>query len=192
MQEFIIKSIVGGELYKAQAESLKGALAQAVASGANLHGADLFGADLRGADLFGANLHGTNGLIPERVTPLLMLLDQPGPSRLYKLVDANLCSPIAPGNGHDRIRYAVGAEYQVELPDRDPTVQCGAGINVATLDWCLKEHQPGWRVLIADFVAADIACIPTATDGKLRLRRCRIVGEKDITALLPTKEEAAS
>jgi hypothetical protein len=35
-----------------------------------------------------------------------------------------------------------------------------------------------------EFTAADIAAIPLATDGKFRLRRCKVVGEKDITALV--------
>jgi hypothetical protein len=53
--------------------------------------------------------------------------------------------------------------------------------------------MPGFRVLIAEFSAADIACVPTATDGKFRVRRCAIVGEKDISALIckPEKPEAA-
>ena len=59
-----------------------------------------------------------------------------------------------------------------------------AGTIVATLDWVLREYQPGYRVLIVEFTAADIACIPTATDGKFRLHRCTVVGEKDVSALV--------
>jgi hypothetical protein len=40
-------------------------------------------------------------------------------------------------------------------------------------------------VLLVEFTAADIACIPTGTDGKFRLRKFTVVGEKDITALTP-------
>ena len=41
-----------------------------------------------------AILYGANGLIPEKTTPLLMLLDQPGPIRAYKLVKANMEGPF--------------------------------------------------------------------------------------------------
>jgi hypothetical protein len=61
------------------------------------------------------------------------------------------------------------------------------------LDWCLKNHIDGYRVLIVEFTAADIAAIPIATDGKFRLHRCKVVGEKDISNFLPKpKEEEVS
>jgi hypothetical protein len=45
------------------------------------------------------------------------------------------------------------------------------------------------RILVAEFTAEDIAAIPHGTDGKFRVRRCRIVAEKDLTevGLVPTK-----
>jgi len=155
--------------------------------GANLGGANLRDADLRNADLRGANLGGATGINPHRVTPLLMLLDQPGPIRAYKLVtDAG----VGPFNGG--IVYALRAE--VEAPDAnvDVNVQCAAGINLATLDWCMREWREDYRILIAEFSAADIAAIPTATDGKFRVRRCRIVGEKDLVeiGLMPSAAAA--
>jgi len=76
----------------------------------------------------------------------------------------------------------------------DVNEQCGAGINVATLDWCLKEYQDGYQILLIEFLASDIACIPTATDGKFRLHRCSVVGTIDLVArgvlLAPTAEAA--
>jgi hypothetical protein len=33
--------------------------------------------------------------------------------------------------------------------------------------------------LVAEFTRADIACVPTGSDGKFRLHRCAIVAEKD-------------
>jgi hypothetical protein len=175
--------------------NLSGAnLSGANLSGANLSGANLSGADLSranlseanlseaylsGANLSRANLHGATGITPERCTPLLMLLDQPGAIRAYKLVTA---AGVGPFNGG--ITYKVGKSYEVKDAETDPTEQCAAGINLATLDWCLMNWQKGWRVLIAEFTAADIACIPTATDGKFRVHRCRIVGEKDIAGLV--------
>ena len=53
------------------------------------------------------------------------------------------------------------------------------GINLATLDWCMKEWKDGWRILIAEFTAKDISCI-YPTDGKFRVFGCEIVGEKDL------------
>jgi hypothetical protein len=145
---------------------------------ANLTGADLTGADLTGADLSGANLTRATGIIRERHVDLLMLLDQPGPIRAYKLVTANGESPI-----HEaKLRYEIGATIEQPDANTDPNEPCGAGIHVATLPWVLREWKPGFRVLLVEFCAADIACIPTATDGKFRLHRCTVVGEKDVSA----------
>jgi hypothetical protein len=44
----------------------------------------------------------------------------------------------------------------------------------------MREWQQGHRILVAEFTAKDIAAIPTATDGKFRVFRCKIVGEKDL------------
>jgi hypothetical protein len=194
-----IKSTTGRVLYTAEhAADVRAAVIQAVKEDAdlrgaylrdaylwdaNLRGANLWGADLRDADLRDANLRGAylrdaKGITPERVTPLLMLLDQPGPIRAYKLVTADGHGPFNGG-----IRYEVGGTVEVADADCDPNVQCGKGINVATLDWCLREWEPGFRILVVEFTAEDIACVPTATDGKFRLKSCRVVAEKDLTAL---------
>jgi uncharacterized protein YjbI with pentapeptide repeats len=159
-------------------------------SGAHLSRADLSGADLSGAylsraDLYGAYLSGAKGIQPERCTPLLMLCDQPGAIRLYKLVTADGVGPF-----HGSITYEVGQSYDVTDANTDVTESCGAGINVATLDWCLANWRDGYRVLIVECEAKDIAAIPTATDGKIRLHRCRVVGEKDLTHLVPQKAVA--
>jgi len=160
--------------------NLRGAnLGGAYLRGADLWGANLGGANLRGADLGGADLRGAKGITPERVTPLLMLLDQPGLIRAYKLVTKD---GIGPFNGG--ITYEVGKSYKVKDADTDDKEQCGSGINVATLDWCLKEWTEGYRVLIVEFTAKDIAAIPIATDGKFRLHRCKVVGEKNIKKLV--------
>ena len=109
---------------------------------------------------------------------LLMLLDQPGKIRAYKLVNADGSSPI-----HDRkLVYAVGSTVSVKDANTDPLVDCGAGINVATLPWVMREWQSGRRILVVEFTAKDIAAIPNG-DGKFRLHRCKVVGEKDLTEL---------
>jgi uncharacterized protein YjbI with pentapeptide repeats len=157
--------------------------------GANLSGADLSGANLSGANLSGANLFGTKGIVPERCNDLLLLLDQPGKIRAYKLVTADGYGPFTGG-----IRYVIGETVEVPNASTVPAVQCAPGINVATLPWCLNNWQPGYRILIVEFEAADIAAIPVG-DGKFRLHRCRVVGEKEIDpvalGLVKAEEEAA-
>ena len=193
MKAFEIKSVNGSILWSGDTESLRDAIEKAVKSYANPYGANLSGADLSRANLSRANLYraylyraylsgadlsGAKGVTPERCTPLLMLLEQPGPIRAYKLVNEKSEGPFNGG-----IRYEVGKEYSVKDASPDVSEQCAKGINVATLDWCLKEWDPGYRVLIVEFEAKDIAAIPTATDGKFRLHRCRVVGEKDLSKL---------
>ena len=141
-----------------------------------------------GANLAGANLARAKGISPERSTPLLMLLDQPCKIRAYKLVDSKYRSPI---QTHGKLSYAVGKTISVEDANTDPREHCAAGVNVATLDWCLTNWKDGYRILVVEFEAADIACIPTATDGKFRLHRCTVIAEKplDLAALGLVKKE---
>jgi len=174
--------------------NLRGAyLGDADLGGADLRGADLGGADLRGANLRGADLGGANlgdaylggadlggatGISKYLTTPMYLLTDQPGVIRAYKLVDAELRSPIQ-DNG--KITYAIGSEVVIDDADTDESEQCARGVNLASLDWCLREWKEGRRILIAEFVAADIAAIPIGSDGKFRVRRCRIVGERPMS-----------
>ena len=164
------------------------AVGWAVKTRANLAGANLAGAYLAGAYLAGANLAGAKGISPERCTPLLMLLDQPGKIRAYKLVDEKYRSPIQP---RGKLTYKIGDDISVDDANTDPMDHCAAGVNVATLDWCLKNWSAGNRVLVVEFEAKDIACIPTASDGKFRLHRCTVVAEKplDLEALGLVKKE---
>jgi len=142
---------------------------------ANLSYANLRYANLSSANLSYANLSSATGVIAERTTDLLLLLDQPGRIRAYKLVNER-----SEGHINGGIKYVIGESCSVENANTDVTAHCGAGINVATLPWVLREWRPGYRVLIVEFEAADIAAIPTATDGKFRLHRCAVVGEKTI------------
>jgi hypothetical protein len=105
----------------------------------------------------------------------MMLLDQPGKIRAYKLITANGTGPHYPS-----IAYIIGQSIAVENANTDPKQSCAAGINVATLDWCLREWQKGYRILIVEFEAKDIACIPNGSDGKFRLHRCLVVDEKKL------------
>jgi hypothetical protein len=187
--------LYGANLYRANlygADLSRADLYGANLSGANLSGADLSRADLSGADLSGANLSRADlsrakNVSAERCTPLLMLYDQPGPQVAYKMVTSEGYGPWNKWR-----KYEVGETYEVTKANTDVHEQCGAGVNVATLDWCLKNWQDGYRVLLVEFTAADIACIPTATDGMFRLHRCKVVGEKDISDLVKPLEAAAA
>jgi hypothetical protein len=140
--------------------------------GADLSGADFRGARLRGADLSGADLRKAKGVSKYLTTPMYILYDQPGSIRAYKLVNSNSEGPYQGG-----IEYKIGESYSVDDASTDESVQCGAGINLVSLDWCLREIHDGYRILIAEFEAADIAAIPVGSDGKFRVHRCEIVWE---------------
>ena len=177
----------GNVLFTAEVKTLKLAVELAVKSGTNLSGTDLSGADLSGADLYGTNLSGADlsgadlsgadGINKYRCTPLTLLLDQPGKIRAYKLITKDGTGPYYP-----EINYLEGKEFSVDTFDTSDS-QCGAGISLATLDWCMREWQSGCRILIMEFTAEDIASIPIATDGKFRVKRCKRVGEKDLKEL---------
>jgi len=139
---------------------------------ANLGGANLGAANLWGADLRGANLWDAKGLAPERVNDLLLLLDQVGPIRAYKLVDSAYQSPI---QSSGKITYRMGETVEAKA-DTNPDTQCGKGINLATLPWCLKNWQPGYRVLVVEFTAKDVAAVPVG-DGKFRVSRAKVIRE---------------
>ena len=171
-----IKSwLTGRVLFEVQTESWKVAVELAVKSGANLSRANLSRADLSGADLSGAD-----GISKYILTPLLFLLDQPGAIRAYKLVNKKGEGPF---NGGINYLDPNINSFSVSEINTDDTEQCGAGINLATLDWCIKEWKPGYRILIMEFTAQNIAAIPTATDGKFRVRQCTRVGEKDLAEI---------
>jgi hypothetical protein len=118
----------------------------------------------------------------------MMLLDQPGKIRAYKLVTADGYGPFNGG-----VLYEAGISVEELEADTDPNEHCGAGINVATLDWCIREWRETYRILVVEFEAKDIAAIPVATDGKIRLFRCDVVAEKNLAEIgVGVKAEAAA
>ena len=88
------------------------------------------------------------------------------------------------GPHYPTLTYTVGETYTEPNFEADENVNCGPGINLASLDWCLREWQPGYRVLIASFKRKhgndDNICVPIGSDGKFRVRSCKIVGEVDL------------
>ena len=181
-------NLIGADLSRANligADLIRANLREANLIGANLIGADLSRADLSGANLSQANLSRANlsrakGIPPLLTTPLHILRDQPGKIRAYKLVGKNAEGPYARNSGYVPIAYKIDGEYS-EKADIDENRQCGAGINLGTLDWCLRAWRPSYRILIAEFEATDIAAIPLGSDGKFRVHRCKIVGEKSLS-----------
>ena len=158
-------------------------LSSANLSGANLSGANLFRANLFGANLSGANLSGAKGINKFLATPLMLLADQVGKIRAYKLVEKNGNGPFARSNGFDPIKYEVGQTYSVNNACEDDTQDCAPGISLATLQWCMMKWIKGYRIFVAEFARQDIAAIPLASDGKFRVRKCKIVGEKDLVEI---------
>jgi hypothetical protein len=153
---------------------------------ADLRSATLSYANLRSADLRSADLRSAKGINKWLSTPLRMLYDQPGPIHAYKLVNSKGVGPFNGGIHYEMSETVTVADY-----DADENVQCSKGIHLATLDWCMKEWRKGYRILVAEFTADDIAAIPTATDGKFRVKKCQIVGEKDLCeiGLIESKKE---
>ncbi len=109
-----------------------------------------------------------------------MLHDQVGKIRAYKLVDADGRSPIHSSGNSGNLKYKKGETIEATNADCDENRDCAKGVNVATLDWCMKSWCKGWRILVVEFAAKDIAVIPTGTDGEFRLHRCKVVGEKNL------------
>ena len=95
-----------------------------------------------------------------------------------KLVTDKYTGPYYPGT-----TYKIGKTYSVKNACTDESRQCAEGISLATLDWCIKEWKTGYKILVAEFTTKDIAAIPMATDGKFRVRTCKIIREKDLKKL---------
>jgi len=157
---------------------------------ADLSGADLRYADLRDVDLRGVDLRGANGIDARRTTPLLILADQVGPLRAYKLVTDGYTGPTYKG-----LCYRVGSVISDIKAEEDPLVECGCGVNLATLDWVLREWRPPLRIMQVEFEREQLVCIPTCTDGKFRTTGCKVIKEMDLVELglyTPTETEAGN
>lgn len=157
-----------------EADLFRAGLSEADLSRANLYGTNLCRANLSGADLSEADLSGAIGVNKNLCTPLTILLDQPGKIRAYKLVTQDGVGPYYP-----EINYLKGKTFSIDNYNESDN-QCGTGISLATLDWCMREWKTGYRILVMEFTAKDIVSIPFATDGKFRVKKCKRVGEKDL------------
>jgi hypothetical protein len=138
--------------------------------GANLRDADLCGADLRGADLCGAKI---SSPIYYR-NNLALLKQQKGTLVAYKFLTKKMESPI----NDSKIKYEIGKEYSEKKLDKNEWNDCGEGLNVATLDWCLKgtDKNIDNNIFIeVEFKPKDIIAIPHNSDGKFRVKKFKVV-----------------
>ena len=194
-----IKSILGKLLFEYKCNNIKEALIEAVKkgaylrgadlrgadlsgaylSGAHLSGADLRGADLRGAYLSGAYLSGANLKGAELKTVyannlLSILVNQKNNLIAYKYLNSSMVSP------YQGFKYEIGKQYSVDDYDKSPLNSCGKGLNVATLEWCLKDvgcDIKNHKFIEVEFSPKDIIVIPYNSDGKFRVRKLKVIRE---------------
>ena len=103
-----------------------------------------------------------------------------GMVRAYKYVTKDLKSPTQ----GPAIRYKVGEEFEEPNANTKPEVACGAGINVASQEWCKNFSTTAHRALAFEFHSSDIAAVPN-DGGKLRVFRCLCVEEVDVKTFQP-------
>ena len=143
-------------------------LLRANLSVANLSRANLLGADLSGADLSGANLSGAKGLRNARDFLSQFESDSTG-IFVYKTFNSEYSSP----KGWIIEENSILVENVNPLP----TVDCGCGINIATLEWVKKNNNTNreiWKLHI-DWIDLGDCVVPYNTDGKFRVGRATIV-----------------
>jgi len=193
-----IKSIWGTLLfeYSCVDNTIKKTLENAKSEEAYLWGADLRGADLRGsylrgaylreADLRGANLGEAENVPYKFFDSLNILRFQKGKLRAFKFLDGNQ-SPIQ----DNKITYEVGKTITLKNGDKSDLTLCAEGLNVATLEWCLREGNiDSHNFIEVEFYAKDILAIPFNSDGKFRVSKLKVVREipkKELKTLLNKK-----
>jgi len=124
-------------------------------------------ADTRGANFSGARIENTTGIIPDLY---ILRMQQPNIKlRAWKY----LYNGKSPCQG---AKYEVGKTYTEQNYSRDERNQCDRGLNVSTLEWCLR-HSSGYKseFMEVEFQAKDIIAIPFATDGKFRVKKFRVL-----------------
>jgi hypothetical protein len=165
--------------------------------GANLWGAILGGANLGRANLWGANLEGANleraNNIPKIFESNLSILEhQKGLITAFKYLNHDMISP------YYNFQYEIGKTYETKKFNADKRVPCGNGFSVATLNWCLIDSEKDLSKIYVEveFKAEDIVSIPYNTDGKIRVKRMKIVRkltkkelQKAITHYYPTNRK---
>lgn len=109
---------------------------------------------------------------------LAKVKDHNGLVRGYKYTDKDGQSPV---QSTGKLKYEVGKDYEEKNADTSDK-DCSHGINLASLDWCEKQVGTGNRIFAAEFEAPkDVASVPSGTDGKFRVFRCKIVDELPVS-----------
>ena len=161
-------------------------------SGSNLRGSDLSGSNLSGSDLSDSNLSGSNLSGSD-----LRNIKYKEPLFLPSLYSLKLLPPTTKlifwkylRNGkspYQNADYKVGKTYSVKKFNTDEIADCGEGLNVATIIWCLKDNSEANEFLKVEFQAKDIIAIPFTTDGKFRVKKLKVLKKytrKQAVALL--------
>ncbi len=74
--------------------------------------------------------------------------------------------------------YEVGKTYIEKDYCTDEQESCGKGLNVATLQWCLRDNRDkDIELLEVQFKVSDIIAIPYATDGKFRVKKMKVLSK---------------
>ena len=92
----------------------------------------------------------------------------------YKTVGLDYENSIVTQYG--KIKYEVGKSYKEEKVDTNTKNNCGAGLNVGTLMWCLTNNQG--RILLVQISKKDNQIIvPDESDGKFRVSKLKVIRE---------------
>ena len=154
-----------------QGANLQGAYLQ----GADLQGADLQGADLQGADLQSANLQGANLSNSKGLKTAKEYLSQFEKNKSGIFVYKAIGDTTKRAPEYWKIEPKSFLE-EVVNPDR--FIECGCGVNFATLDWVKKTYSNKlvdiWQCLILWEDMADVV-VPFGTDGKARCARLQLI-----------------
>jgi len=73
--------------------------------------------------------------------------------------------------------YEVGKTYRVKDFSTDEYEQCDIGLNVATIQWCLRDSigKTEIELIEVEFKVSDIVAIPYWTDGKFRVKIFKVL-----------------
>ena len=153
--------------------------------GANLNGANLDGANLNWASLNWANLNGASlnwaNLDGAKFSEPIYLSDLYSLKQLPKDTILNYWKYIKDGKSpiqdSGKIKYEVGKTYTEKDCNNNEYENCGAGLNVATIFWCLKEtvNDNDVELIQCQFKVSDIVAIPYWTDGKFRVSKLKVI-----------------
>jgi len=160
---------------------------QANLTGANLRGASLGDANLRdaylgGANLINADLRGAKNIPNTQKSLLSILKHQANKLKAFKYLNKNNVSP------YKDFSYEIGKTYSLKKEEcvYDEMIHCGAGFNVATLDWCLVDslHKINdYNYIEVEFDPKDIVAIPYNTNGKFRVKKMKVLRQLTIKEL---------